>query len=289
MVTRMLTAPRSARRRRPGWFPGWLIGLLAAVVWIAPFLWMLSTSFKPTGQILTNQVHWIPQTIVLDNYRFVFRGPVLRWMLNSLITAFAGTAVGVIAGAFAGYALARIPFRGRNTVFGVILASIMIPANLAVVPLYIAFLKIGLVNSYTAISLPLIANAISVYIFRQFFLGLPSELEDAATIDGAGRWRIFTHIALPLARSPATASTIILFTANWNNYLWPLLITFTQGMYTLPVGVAQFSSASGNYTQVNIYGPSMAAATLLCIPSLAIFLLLQRYFIQGIARTGAKG
>jgi len=289
VVTHPLTRGRGGRRRRLAWFPGWLLGLLVAIVWIAPFLWMLSTSFKPTSQILTNKIEWFPRTFVLNNYRFVFRGPVLHWMLNSLITAFAGTAVGVILGALAGYALARIPFRGRSAVFGLILASIMIPANLAVVPLYIAFLKVGLVNNYASIALPLIANAISVYIFRQFFLGLPAELEDAATIDGAGRWRFFTQIALPLARSAATASTIILFTANWNNYLWPLLVTFTQNMYTLPVGVAQFSSASGNYTQVNIYGPSMAAATLLCIPSLAVFLLLQRYFIQGIARTGVKG
>ncbi|HUB39719.1 MAG TPA: carbohydrate ABC transporter permease [Streptosporangiaceae bacterium] len=277
------------RRRRLAWFPGWLIGMLAAILWAAPFLWMLSTSFKPTAQILTNNIHWLPQTFVLDNYRFVFRGPVSRWMLNSLITSFLGTLLGVMVGALAGYALARIQFRGRNAVFGLILASIMIPANLAVVPLYIAFLKIGLVNSYAAITLPLVANAVSVYIFRQFFLGLPDELEDAARIDGAGRWQMFIHVALPLARGPITASTIILFTANWNNYLWPLLITFSQNMYTLPVGVAQYSSASGNYTQINIYGPSMAAATLLCIPSLAIFLALQRYFIEGVARAGVKG
>ncbi len=263
--------------------------MLAAIIWAAPFAWMLSTSFKPTSQILTNSIHWIPQTFVLDNYRFVFRGSVVRWMINSLITSFAGTIIGVILGAFAGYALARIKFRGRDAMFGLILASIMIPANLAVVPLYIAFLKVGVVNSYAAITLPLIANAVSVYIFRQFFLGLPDELEDAARIDGAGRWQMFTRVALPLARGPITASTIILFTANWNNYLWPLLITFSSNMYTLPVGVAQYSSASGNYTQINVYGPSMAAATLLCIPSLAIFLALQRYFIEGVARTGVKG
>jgi multiple sugar transport system permease protein len=285
----VVTGVRVRRRRRIAFFPGWLIGMLAAIIWAAPFAWMLSTSFKPTAQILTNSIHWLPQTFVLDNYRFVFRGPVVRWMVNSLVTSFLGTIIGVTLGSFAGYALARIKFRGRDAMFGLILASIMIPANLAVVPLYIAFLKVGLVNSYAAITLPLIANAVSVYIFRQFFLGLPDELEDAARIDGAGRWQMFTRVALPLARGPITASTIILFTANWNNYLWPLLITFSSNMYTLPVGVAQYSSASGNYTQINVYGPSMAAATLLCIPSLAIFLALQRYFIEGVARTGVKG
>ncbi len=262
--------------------------MLAAILWAAPFGWMLSTSFKSTSQILTNSIHWIPQTFVLDNYRFVFQGMVGRWMVNSVVTSFLGTIVGVVLGAFAGYALARIKFRGRDAIFGLILASIMIPANLAVVPLYIAFLKVGLVNSYAAVTLPLIANAVSVYIFRQFFLGLPDELEDAARIDGAGRWQMFTRVAMPLARSPIMASTIILFTANWKDYLWPLLITFSSNMYTLPVGVAQYSSASGNYTQINVYGPSMAAATLLCIPSLAIFLALQRYFIEGVARTGSR-
>jgi multiple sugar transport system permease protein len=285
----VVAGARSRRRRRLAYFPGWLIGMLAAILWAAPFVWMLSTSFKPTSQILTTSIHWIPQTFVLDNYRFVFRGQVVQWIVNSLITSFLGTIIGVILGAFAGYALARIKFRGRNAIFALILASIMIPANLAVVPLYIAFLKLHIVNSYAAITLPLIANAVSVYIFRQFFLGLPDELEDAARIDGAGRWQMFTRVALPLARGPITASTIILFTANWNNYLWPLLITFSSNMYTMPVGVAQYSSASGNYTQINVYGPSMAAATLLCIPSLAIFLALQRYFIEGVARAGVKG
>jgi multiple sugar transport system permease protein len=279
-------------RRRPKLrlrtVPIWAVGLFAAVVWISPFLWMLSTSFKTTKAILTTNISWWPSPFVLSNYRFVFAGPVVQWIINSLVVTLSATAIGVIIGGLSGYALARLRFPGRGMMFSIILASLMIPANIAVVPLYIAFLKIGLINNYPSLVLPLIANILSVYIFRQFFLGFPAEIEEAALVDGASRIVIFFRIAMPMSRSAATAATILLFTANWNAYLWPLLITFTDQMYTLPIGVGQYSSVSGNYTQVASFGPGMAAATLLAVPSLLIFLLLQRYFVQGVARTGLK-
>ncbi len=280
---------RQRRRLRLVQVPIWLLGLLVAIAWIAPFLWMLSTSLKTTKQILTTHIQWWPKPFILGNYRFVFAGPVVQWMVNSLIVTVFGTVIGVVLGALAGYALARLRFPGRDVMFSVILASIMIPANIAVVPLYIAFLKLGVINNYPALILPTIANVITVYIFRQFFLGFPVEVEEAARVDGASRLKIFFRIAAPMARSAALASTILLFTTNWNAYLWPLLITFTQQMYTLPVGVAQYSSVSGNYTQVSSFGPAMAASTLLAVPSLLIFLFLQRYFVRGIARTGLQG
>ena len=280
---------RQRRRLRLVQVPVWLLGMLAAIGWIVPFLWMLSTSLKSTKQILTTNIQWWPKPFILGNYRFVFACPVVQWMVNSLIVTVLGTAIGVALGALAGYALARLQFRGRDAMFSLILASIMIPANIAVVPLYIAFLKLGIINNYPALILPTIANVITVYIFRQFFLGFPTEIEEAARVDGASRLKIFFRIAVPMARSAALASTILLFTTNWNAYLWPLLITFTQQMYTLPVGVAQYSSVSGNYTQVSSFGPAMAASTLLAVPSLLIFLVLQRYFVRGIARTGLQG
>jgi multiple sugar transport system permease protein len=276
------------RRMRLIEVPFWLAGLLAAVVWVSPFLWMLSTSFKTTREILTTNIQWWPSPFVLSNYRFVFAGPVVQWIINSLIVTVLATAIGVVFGGLSGYALARLRFPGRRIIFSVLLASLMIPANISVVPLYIAFLRVGLINNYPALILPLIANVISVYIFRQFFLGFPGEIEEAALVDGANRIVIFFRISMPMARSAAIAATILLFTTNWNAYLWPLLITFTERMYTLPIGVAQYSSVSGNYTQVASFGPGMAAATLLAVPSLLIFLLLQRYFVQGVARTGLK-
>jgi multiple sugar transport system permease protein len=284
-----VTVKHSRRPLRLRHLPVWILGLLASIVWIAPFFWMLSTSLKSTKQILATNIEWWPKPFILSNYRFVFAGPVVQWMVNSLIVTVLGTAIGVGLGALAGYALARLRFPGKDWMFTIILASIMIPANIAVVPLYIAFLKLGVINNYPALILPTVASVITVYIFRQFFLGFPVEIEEAATVDGASRWTIFRRIAVPMSRSAATASTILLFTTNWNAYLWPLLITFTQQMYTLPVGVAQYSAVSGSYAQVSSFGPAMAASTLLAVPSLLIFLLLQRYFVRGIARTGLQG
>jgi len=185
---------RRHQRLRLAFVPVWLLGLLVAIAWITPFIWMLSTSLKSTRQILTTQIQWWPKPFILGNYRFVFAGPVVQWMLNSLIVTVVGTAIGVGLGALSGYALARLQFPGRNVMFSVILASIMIPANIAVVPLYIAFLKLGVINNYPALILPTIANVITVYIFRQFFLGFPTEVEDAARVDGAGRAHVTPRV-----------------------------------------------------------------------------------------------
>ncbi len=269
--------------------PVWIIGMAIAVVWIAPFVWMVSTSLKPLDQVMTKYVEWVPRTIVADNYIKVFEQPVARWALNSFIVASTATALGVLLGAMAGYALARLNFPGRGLLFVVLLASLMIPTEMSVVPLYIAFLKIKFIDNYLAIILPSVASVFSVYIFRQFFLGLPQELEDAAAIDGASRFGTFWRIALPLARAPIIASTILLFTNNWNAYLWPLLIVFTEDMKTMPVGMAQFTPVIGAHTQIVGFGPAMAGVTLLSIPSLLIFILLQNYFIEGVTRAGIKG
>lgn len=266
----------------------WLLGMVAAIVWILPFFWMLSTSLKEPSTIMTKEIQWFPSQVTLENYRAVFTAPLLRWLFNSAVVVSLGTLVAVLAGATAGYALARLQFRGRSVLFAVILASIMIPSELSIVPLFIAFLKIGLIDSYLAIALPTFANVMSVYIFRQFFARLPMELEDAARIDGCGQVGIFLRIALPLARAPMTAATVLVFTANWNQYIWPLLVTFSGNMKTMPLGVSQFSPSSGDYAQASSFGPAMAAATLLSIPSLLVFLVLQKFFVEGISRVGLK-
>lgn len=269
--------------------PLWLLGMLMTAVWAAPFVWMVSTSLKPFQDIMTRNIEWLPRTVVLDNYIKVFEQPVVRWAFNSLIVAGVATALGVLLGAMAGYALARLNFPGRGVLFGILLASLMIPTEISIVPLYIAFLKLNITNSYPAIILPFIASVFSVYIFRQFFLGLPQDLEDAAAMDGAGRFGIFWRIALPLARSPMIAATILLFTSNWNAFFWPLLIVFEEEMKTLPVGMAQFAPVIGAHTQLLGFGPGMAAMTLLSLPSVLIFILLQNYFIEGVTRSGIKG
>jgi len=290
---RRLTVAARARLRsrhlRPLDVPVWLLGMLVAAAWAAPFVWMVSTSLKPAGQVMTRTIEWLPRRVVLDNYATVLRYPVATWALNSVVVAAVATALGVLFGAMAGYALARLRFPGRRVLFGLLLASMMIPGEITVVPMLIAFIRIGWASTYQALILPLVANVLSVYIFRQFFLQFPAELEDAAIVDGASRMTVFWRIAFPLARSSTIAATVILFTLNWNSFLWPLLVTFDEEMKTLPVGIAAFAPSVGTHTQLEGYGAAMAAITILSVPSLLLFLLLQRYFIEGVKGAGLTG
>lgn len=270
--------------------PIWLFGIVLVLIWSSPFVWMVTTSLKTSAQIMTTQVEWIPETVTFENYVNVFaKYPIARWALNSVIQATAATSLCVLFGAMAGYAIARMRFAGQHIIFTIFVASLMIPPEIAVVPMLIGFIRAGLANSYEALILPMIANVLCVYIFRQFFLSFPKELEEAAIVDGAGWFQIFFRIALPLARSPIIAASVIIFTINWNNFLWPLLVTFDESMKTMPVGIAAFTPVTGTNTQLESFGMGMAAVTLLSIPSLALFLFLQKYFISGITAGGVKG
>jgi len=284
-------APRKAynpQRLRLSHVPVWLLGMLVAVVWAMPFVWMVSTSFKLPEHVMTEEIEWFPRVVTLENYVKVFEFPILRWAFNSLVQAGVSTALCVLFGAMAGYALARMRFPGNGLLFAVFIASLMIPAEVTVVPLLLAVIKMGWASTYAALIVPTIANVFSVYIFRQYFLTFPSELEDAARMDGAGPFRTFFLIALPMARAPAVAATVVIFTLNWNNFLWPLLVTFREDMKTLPVGVAQFAPVVGSHTQLEGFSVAMAAVTVLALPSIAVFLLLQRYFIQGLSQGSVK-
>lgn len=281
---------RSLTGMRLSQLPLWLVGMAAAVLWAFPFLWMAATSFKSPPEQMTRGLRLLPEAPTLDNYVAVFaQYPVARWALNSIIVSTVATAFAILFGALAGYALARMEFRGRKMLFALFIASMMIPTELTVIPMLIGFIEIGWASTYQALILPSIAHVISLYIFRQFFLQFPREIEEAAIMDGASRWRMFWKIAFPLARAPAIAATVIIFNLNWNNFLWPLLVTFDERMKTMPVGVAAFAPTIGSHTQLEGYGMGMAAVTLLSLPSLALFFALQRYFIAGISSGGLKG
>ena len=268
--------------------PLWLGGMALSLAWGAPFVWMVSTSFKPSNQVMTKDIEWLPREVTFANYAKVFEYPVVTLAMNSVIQATIATALCVLFGAMAGYAIARLRFPGRDLLFLLFLSALMVPAEVTVVPLLLAFIKIGWASSYQALILPMIGNVFSVYIFRQFFLTFPKELEEAAIVDGAGRFQIFFRIAMPLARAPTIAAAVIIFTLNWNNFLWPLLVTFDEDMKTMPVGIAAFAPVIGTHTQMEGYAVGMAAITLLCIPSVLLFLLLQRYFIHGISAGSIK-
>jgi multiple sugar transport system permease protein len=288
----VVTPPLLQRRRfRPSSALIWAAGMAAAVAWALPLVWMVSTSVKPPGQVLTRTVEWLPRAVTFENYAKVFQKPVAHWLLNSTIVTAGSTAISLATGAMAGYALARLNFPGRKTFFFLVLAVLMIPTEMTIVPLFIGVLRIGLVNSYLALLVPSLASAFSVYLFRNFFLSMPREMEDAAAIDGAGRFRVFWSVALPIARPAVIAAAILLSTNYWNAFLWPLLIIFREDMKTLPVGMAAFTPGTGvgQSTQLGGYAPAMAAMTILTIPSVVVFLFLQRQFIEGATSAGIKG
>jgi len=270
--------------------PVWLIGLVIAVLWAMPFVWMVSTSLKFPGDVMTADIEWLPHRLTFGNYVRVFNEyPVLRWLFNSLFVAVVGTGLNILFGAMAGYALARLRFPGRDALFFLFLASLMVPTEVTVVPLLFAIIKIGWWNTYQAIICQPLTYVYSVYIFRQFFLTLPRDLEDAAKMDGANHFLIFWRIALPLARAPLIAATVIVFTLNWNNFLWPLLATSSDEMKTLPVGIAAFAPVIGTRTQLEGFALGMAGITVLSVPSLMLFFFLQRYFIQGLSSGAVRG
>ncbi|MBI2719086.1 MAG: carbohydrate ABC transporter permease [Rhizobiales bacterium] len=275
---------------RPADVPIWLIGLAIAALWIMPFVWMVSTSLKYPSDVMTSEVEWFPRRVTLENYVYIFtKYRVARWALNSIIVVTFSTFFSVLGGALAGYALARMNFPGKKLLFFLYIASLMVPIEVYAIPMLLGMVKLGLANSYPAIILPSIGNVFSVLIFRQFFLNFPRDLEDAARIDGAGHGLIFWKIALPLARAPLIAATVIVFVLNWNNFLWPLLITFDESMKTLPVGIAAFTPLYGTATQLQGFAASMAGVTVLSLPSVLVFLVLQRYFIQGISSGAIRG
>jgi len=285
---RGLTAFLQARNMRLWDVPVWALGSFVAFLWAMPFFWMVSTSFKLPEHVMTENIEWIPRVFTLNNYIKVFEFPILRWGFNSLVQATISTGLCVFFGAMAGYALARMKFPGNGLIFAIFIASLMIPAEVTVVPLLLAVIKLGWASTYQALIIPTVANVFSVYIFRQFFLTFPTELEEAARMDGAGHFRTFWLIALPMARAPTIAASVIIFTLNWNNFLWPLLVTFNDSMKTLPVGIAQFAPVVGSHTQLEGFSVSMAAVTILSVPSLLLFFVLQRYFIQGISQGSIK-
>lgn len=278
----------SANLSRAAWYAIFIVVIVLA---LAPVAWMLSTSIKPEREIITTAIRWIPDNPTLDHFQAITSNfPMVQWLGNSLFTATAATVLVLVLDSLAGYAFARMEFRGRNVLFMIVLSMLFVPVQITVVPLFILFSRIGLTDTYWALILPVGANVTGVFLMRQFFLSIPSELEDAARVDGAGALRTFVSIVLPLARPALTAVAIITFLSTWNSFLWPLIVTRSDAVRTLPVGIAQFLSLRAGMVQGQMsIGQSMAGAVFAALPPIIVFVILQRYFIEGISRTGLKG
>ncbi|GAA0514605.1 sugar ABC transporter permease [Paractinoplanes deccanensis] len=254
-----------------------------ALLWLVPLAWAVDTALKPNAE--TTRTTWLIDNPTFAAFQRVLDDTaILNWFGASLITA-TMTAVGtVITASLAAFALSRLRFRYRNLVFWIILAGIMIPGQVLIVPQFREMDALGLLNTYWAVSLPQIPTAIAIFIFKQFFDGLPRDLEEAARIDGAGWFRIYRQVVMPLARPAVAAVAIFTFVTSWNDLLWPLLVLTNPDLMTVPVGLATVQGAFGIR-----YADTMASAVLGAIPLVAVFLLFQRNIVEGIAGTGLKG
>ncbi len=267
----------------------YILLIFTGVIFLFPLLWSLISSIKPENDIVSYPPRWIPANVTLDNYVLVLeKYPFLKWGLNSIITTISATLLILVISSMAAYAFGRLNFRGKKVLFTVVLSMLLIPMQAYIVPLFFMMSTIKLLNSYFSLILVAGANVTSVFILTSFFKGIPNELEEAARIDGCNEFTIFARIMLPLSKAALSTVAILTFIANWNNFLWPLIAIRDNGLKTLPVGIAQFMGSAGSNAQFQ-YGPSLAGACMAIIPSIIVFLSLQRYFVEGIANSGIKG
>ncbi len=271
------------RRGNRWWL--YLLLTIALIAVIAPFIWMVLGSFKGEGELRQAPPTWLPQAASWDNYTELFaRLRFSTYFFNSTVVAVVVTAGNLLFCSMLGYALAMLDFRGKRTVFTLVMATLMIPGVVTFVPLFVLVANAGLIDSLPGLILPFLVSPFGVFLMRQFFLGLPRDLLDAGRVDGAGELRIFARIFLPLTGPALATLGILTFLGSWNNFLWPLVVAQTESHYTLPVALALYSTGQ-NSTQ---YGLLLAGATVVVLPILVIFMIFQRRFIEGIATTGIK-
>lgn len=274
-------------RQRWGRAAQYVLLLLLALIYISPVLFMVSTSFKTGADAAGVPPTWIPAPFTTQAYDTILTAegtPVLRWFANSMIAAALHALLVVVTASLAAYPLARMRFRGRGTVFAVVVATILIPPVILVIPNYLIVSSLGWLNTLVAIIVPTAASAFGVFFLRQFFLTLPVELEEAALLDGANRWDIFLRVILPLSRPALATLALLAFLTNWNDFLWPVYVLFTADVQTLPAGLATLQSANAVR-----YDLLMAGAVIASVPVLALFVFLQRFIIEGVSRSGLKG
>jgi multiple sugar transport system permease protein len=278
---------QTVKSTRSFWISAILYGLLIvyAVITLIPFLWALSASFKPLSEIVSGETGFIPHHFTFDNYRQIFlEQPLfLRWLFNSVAIAVSVTVLNLVFNSLAGYALARLQFRAKQFWWLLILAVLAVPAQVTLIPTFLILKTLGWLNSYQGMVVPGMVNATFIFMMRQFFLNFPQELEEAAALDGLGRFGTFWYIVLPLAKPALAAQTILVFMGSWNNFLLPVVILFEPEMFTLPLGLNTFK---GQY--ISYWNNIMAASIIFTLPVLAIYIFFNRYFIQSVTFTGGK-
>jgi multiple sugar transport system permease protein len=268
--------------------PAWLYVLLGAgaLAMAIPFVWMLLGAFKPDAELLRGTPALLPERWSLDNFaRLLSEQRFGRSLLNSAGIAAVVTLANLLFCSMVGYALAKLRFAGSRLLLTLVLATLMLPGSVILIPQFVLMSRLGLVNTYAAVTVPFFAGAFGVFLMRQFMSSIPDDLLDAARVDGASEWRIFWSIVMPLLKPGLAALGIFQFLATWNNFLWPLVVLTDDRMYTLPVALATVAIGQNKAD----YGLLMAGSVVLVLPVIAVFLVLQRHFTQSIAMTGLKG
>jgi multiple sugar transport system permease protein len=273
------------RRARQGHWWVYLILTIGLVAVVSPFAWMLVSSVKPDREILRSPPTWLPAQATGEQFADLFqRLDLTTYLGNSVFVAIAVTLGNLAFCSMLGYVLAKVSFGGRRLLFVLVMGMLMVPGMVTFVPLFILVSNAGMANSYAGLILPFLVQPVGVFLMRQFIGGLPDELIDAARVDGAGEFRIFARIVLPLCGPALATLGIITFLGSWNNFLWPLVVAQTEDMYTMPVALALYAVGQNSID----YGLLLAGAVVVVVPVLLLFVALQRHFTQGIATTGFK-
>jgi multiple sugar transport system permease protein len=259
--------------------------ILGSVLMLLPFLWMLSTSLKARSEIFTYPPTWIPSALVWENYNTALTSlPFGRYYLNSLIVATSVTLLQLFTSSLSAFAFGRLRFKGRDTLFVIYLATLMIPFPVLLIPNFIVVRSLGWYDSYAALILPPAFSALSTFLLRQHFRGIPIEMDDSARIDGASSFRIWWQIIMPMSKTALAAIAIFVFLGSWNEFLWPLVVTNSETMRTIPVGLTSFQGQYNTRWEL-----LMAAAVVAMLPVLIVYVFAQKWFIQGITITGMGG
>ena len=261
-----------------------IVAIVVCVIVIFPLYWMVVMAFSPRGEVFSEELRFWPSEITFDNFERIFRRfNVALWFQNSVVIGLFVTALTVFVNLLAGYAFARLHFRGRNTLFLLTLATMMIPVQAIMVAQFKLVSGLGIYGTYWGVILPGAAAAFGIFLARQFFIGIPEEIIEAARIDGAGQMRIFLQVVLPLCKPLIAVLTLLTLMSSWNDFAWPLIALKDNELFTLPIGLLYLKNqTSPDYESI------MALALISVLPMVILFLVFQRYFVQGFARSGIK-
>lgn len=277
--------PNRKKRHSIGYYIGLCIMLAGAVIMILPLYWMIMSAFKGQTELLQMPPTMYPHEFIITNFQRVLDGiPFLRYYANSLITSLINTVVGVFTSAIIGFTFAKYKFKGRDIIFFIILAFMMIPYDTLMIPLYKLMAGMHLTNSYFVLTVPYFCNIFGIFLMRQFYLDLPNDYLEAAEADGCGHMKRFLKIAFPMAKPMMSALFIYLFMASYNSYLWPLISVSKRKLFTLTVGIGAFFNDRGTQTDL-----IMAASSMMIIPVVIVFALAQKNFVEGLTVGGVKG